>query len=53
LEYTDDEALARRAEVVAKVRARLASDAAWKAISDGKQSIRTEKRLVVADQVGG
>ena len=51
LEYADDVALARRAAVTAKVRERLANIPSWKAISDGKQAIRTEGRLVVADEV--
>jgi len=51
LEYADDGALARRAAVTAKVRERLANIPSWKAISDGKQAIRTEGKLVVADEV--
>lgn len=51
LRYNDDAALGRRDEVVAKTRARLALDPAWKAISDDKKSVRTEKVLVVADQI--
>jgi hypothetical protein len=51
LRYHDDAALARRDEVVATVRARLALDPAWKAISDNKKAMRTEKALAVADQI--
>jgi hypothetical protein len=51
LEYTDDTALSRRSTVTAKVRERLANIPSWKAISDNKQSVRTEGRLVVADDV--
>ena len=51
LQYRDEAALARRDEVVAKVRARLANDPAWKAISDNKKAMRAEKQLAVADQL--
>ncbi|MDB5451293.1 MAG: hypothetical protein JWQ52_2421 [Phenylobacterium sp.] len=51
LRYRDDAALARRDETTAKVRARLAGDPAWKAISDNKKSVRTEKIAAVADQL--
>ena len=51
LEYRSDEALAKRTETIAKVRARLASDAKWKAIADNKKSIRVEKPPMVADPV--
>jgi hypothetical protein len=51
LRYRDDAALAKRAETTAKVRARLAHDPAWKAISDDKKSVRTEKVAAVADQI--
>ncbi|MEO5494987.1 MAG: hypothetical protein ABIR08_13285 [Sphingomonas sp.] len=49
LRYRDDAALARRDSVVAKVRARLANDPAWKAISDNKKTIRNERVLAIAD----
>jgi hypothetical protein len=49
LAYRNDAALARRAAVVAKVRARLATDPAWKAISDNKTHVREERQVVVAD----
>jgi len=51
LDYGDEAALARREAVVAAVRARLAHDAAWKAISDNKKAMRAEKQLAVADQL--
>ncbi len=53
LEYKSDAGLAQREAVVAKVRARLAANPEWKAISDDKKNIRTEKELVVADPVAG
>ena len=53
LRYRDSAALARRADVVAKVRARLASDPAWKAISDNKKAVRSEGVVAVADQLAG
>lgn len=51
LRYRDDAALAQRDAVVAKVRARLMLDPAWKAISDNKKTIRTERVLAIADQI--
>ncbi len=51
LQYRGETGLARREEVVAKVRARLAADADWKAFSDNKKAIRAEKQLVVADDL--
>jgi hypothetical protein len=51
LRYRDDAALARRDAVVAKVRAQLALDPAWKAISDNKKAIRNERVLAIADQI--
>jgi hypothetical protein len=51
LRYRDDAALARRDEVVARVRAQLALDPAWKAISDNKKAIRNERVLAIADQI--
>ena len=55
LRYHDDAALAQRDATTAKVRARLADDPAWKAISDNKKAVRTEKVAAVADPlaVGG
>jgi hypothetical protein len=52
LRYRGDEALDRREAVVAKVRGALAADPAWKAFSDDKKAIRTEKQLAVADELG-
>lgn len=49
LGYKGDVGLAARDRTTAKVRARLVADPAWKAYSDTKQSIRTEKQPVVAD----
>ena len=49
LEYRSDQALAARDAVVAKVRARLASNAKWKAVSDNKKNVRAEKSPVLAD----
>ncbi|MDH7974451.1 hypothetical protein QH494_19860 [Sphingomonas sp. AR_OL41] len=51
LNYRDDAALARRDTVVSRVRARLALDPAWKAISDNKKAIRSERVLAIADQI--
>ncbi|TMB27850.1 MAG: hypothetical protein E6J61_19230 [Deltaproteobacteria bacterium] len=51
LEYRGDEALAAREAVVAKVRARLAANAKWKAVSDNKKNVRVERPPVVADPV--
>jgi hypothetical protein len=51
LRYRDDAALGRRDAVVAKVRAHLALDPAWKAISDNKKAIRNERVLAIADQI--
>jgi hypothetical protein len=49
LEYRNDAALGQREAVVARVRARLADNPEWKAISDDKKHIRNELQLVVAD----
>ena len=51
LEYRGDEALAAREAVVEKVRARLAANAKWKAVSDNKKNVRVERPPVVADPV--
>jgi hypothetical protein len=50
-EYADEEALGSRDVVMASVRAQLKNNPAWKAISDNKQSVRSEKQPVVADQL--
>jgi hypothetical protein len=51
LEYKDLESLGQRDSVTAKVRAALSQDPKWKAISDNKKNIRTEKELVIADEI--
>jgi hypothetical protein len=51
LEYKDDEALARREAVVAKVREHLNVDPAWKAISEDKKDVRVELHPVIADSL--
>ena len=51
LRYRGDAALAERDVVVARVRARLAGNPAWKAISDNKKTIRNERALAIADQI--
>lgn len=51
LEYRSDEKLAARDAVVAKVRARLAANARWKAVSENKKNVRVERAPVVADPV--
>jgi phosphate transport system substrate-binding protein len=52
MEYRDDRALARRDEVKDAVRRKLgATDASWKALSDAKTVVRTEKSLTPASWV--
>ena len=51
LEYKDDAALARRDATTAKVRARLKDNPTWKAISDAKKTLRTEKAPAIADAI--
>jgi len=51
LEYKDDAALGQRERVVAKIRAELASDSRWLAIANSKQSVRTEREAIVADEI--
>jgi hypothetical protein len=51
LEYRDDAALGMREKIVAQVRQQLQSNAEWKALADSKQSVRTEKEAVVADEL--
>jgi hypothetical protein len=51
LEYKDDESLGNREKIVNQVRARLQSNPKWRAIADNKQSIRTEKEAIVADEI--
>jgi len=49
--YKDDSALGQRERVVAKTRAELASDPRWLEIANSKQSVRTEKEAIVADEI--
>lgn len=49
LQYRGDRGLGMRDATTAKVRARLASDAAWKAFADNKGNIREERAPIVAD----
>ncbi len=51
LEYKDNQALGARDATTAKVRARLQSNAKWKAISDAKKNVRNEKPPVIADAI--
>jgi hypothetical protein len=53
LEYRSDQALAARDSTVAKVRARLATNATWKAVSENKKNVRAEKAPVLADPLPG
>jgi len=51
LDYRSEEALAARAGVVAKVRAQLKDQPAWRSISESKAKVREEKQAVVADDI--
>ena len=51
LEYKDLESFGQRESVVAKVRAALSSDPKWKALSENKKNIRTEKESALADEL--
>jgi hypothetical protein len=51
LRYHDDAALGRREEAVAATRAALVFDPKWKAFSESKKKFRSERVLVIADQV--
>jgi hypothetical protein len=51
LHYSNDDALGRRESVVAKVRQQLQNQPVWKTRSESKQSIRTEKEAIVADEL--
>ncbi len=53
LEYADPVALAASDAVKNKVRARLEADAAWKAFSDNKATMRKAKGFVFADAITG
>lgn len=50
-EYAGSAGLARRENVKSGVRARLAKDPAWKAVSDSKESYRIEDQVVVMDPI--
>jgi hypothetical protein len=50
-EYAGVAGLARRDVIKAGVRARLRNDPAWKAVSDGKEGVRTEDQVVVMDPI--
>jgi len=47
----DLESLGQRESVIARVRATLSQDPKWKAINDNKKNIRTEKELVIAEDL--
>ena len=51
LEYRNDDALGHRDEVMAKVRAELANNPKWKAISERKQHVREGREYVIADEL--
>jgi len=51
LEYKDMESFGQRESVIAKVRAELNADAKWKALSENKKNIRTEKESVLAEDL--
>jgi hypothetical protein len=51
LQYRDIESFSRRDQVMAKVRAQLMKDPAWKALDEKKQKPGVEKELAVADPV--
>ena len=52
-EYRDLDSFGRRDEVVAKVRAPLREDPAWKQFNDIKQTIRTEAENTIAELIAG
>ena len=51
LEYRDSAAFGLREATVAKVREKLKSDPVWRAASESKQKIRTEKQTVIAEEL--
>jgi hypothetical protein len=51
LEYKDDASFGLRDRVLAETRQRLAANAEWKAFADTKQTIRTEKPAIIADEL--
>lgn len=52
-EYRDLDSFGRRDEVVAKVRAPLREDPAWKQFNDIKQTLRTESENTIAELIAG
>jgi hypothetical protein len=52
LEYKDLESFGQRESVVKKVRSALSADPKWKALSDNKKNVRTEKESVLAEELG-
>jgi hypothetical protein len=51
LEYKDMESFGQRERVIAKVRAALNADPKWRALSENKKNIRTEKESVLAEDL--
>jgi hypothetical protein len=51
LEYKDLESFGQRESVIAKVRAALSADPKWKALSENKKNLRTEKETVLAEDL--
>jgi len=51
LEYKDMDSFGQRENVVTKVRAALSADPKWKAFSENKKNIRTEKEPVLAEEL--
>jgi hypothetical protein len=52
LEYNDEESLGKREQTMAQVRARLReTNPEWKALSERKQNIRQEKRIVLTEEI--
>src|SRR5260370_23588051 len=51
LEYKDMESFGQRENVIAKVRAALSTDTKWKALSDNKKNLGTEKETMLAEEV--
>jgi hypothetical protein len=51
LEYKDLESFGQRESIVTKVRAVLNSDAKWKALSENKKNVRTEREPVLSEEL--
>lgn len=52
LEYDDEESLGKREQTMARVRAHLRdTNPEWKALSERKQNIRQEKRIVLTEEI--